>query len=487
MHFCNLFSLFSNPKRKPRNCSSYFCSVSMAASSSHNVGSSVPLHLQEEENQQITLVVACSIPKKDLEVICELMVDFDSIEEHGFHIKEDIIFQGWTSLFAELYGPVYPNLVKEFWVHAVVAPKSILSFVHGKFVVVTENILRTMFDLRNPEGAHEIDQRADWDDVLSTLYTYVKETMRVKDMRDLHKIWTKILLGYFYHRKGTHAAYFVNNEQKYILYCIATQKKVDVIYIIFNHMWNAVRDSRNAFRVKKCTIIPFGRIITNLLVHSKIVENLEAEGTINDLFVTTGSCLNALTLRKMSVIDAIIKTPQPLPGARSRRDHILAEFEPFFRSEVPRVRTRYLKSLKEDEGVKDQEKGAPTKEGRKKTSTSRAAASEDVSEAAPEAAVKKERRTKRKFNHPFDNQVKVVQSVAAATTVEKAIPQEVAAEEVQVVSVATKKSVKETAEKKKKTKKKKKLNKNVETGNVVEKKKIRKRKLIIDASDEDED
>src|SRR3954470_20277517 len=132
MHFCNLFSLFSNPKRKPRNCSSNLSTVSMAASSSHNVGSSVPLHIQEED-QQITPVIACSIPKKELEVICELMVYFYSLEEHNFRLKEDILFQRWTSLFAEFCGPVYPDLVKEFWVYAVVAPKSILSFVHGKF------------------------------------------------------------------------------------------------------------------------------------------------------------------------------------------------------------------------------------------------------------------------------------------------------------------------------------------------------------------
>src|SRR3954462_6842748 len=380
----------------------------MAASSSQNVGSSTLPHMHNEANQELTPVVACSIPKNELEVLCELMVDFDNIEEHQFHLKEDIIFQGWTSLFAEFVGPVYPDLVKEFWAHAVVAPKSILSFVHGKFVVITENILRVMFDLKNPEGAFEFDQRADLGDVLSTLYPNVKKTKSVKDLRDVYKIWTKILLGCFYHRKGTHAADFINNEQKYILYCIATKKKVDVIYIIFNHMWNVVRDSRNAFRVKNCTIIPFGRIITNLLVHSKIVENLETEGTIKDLAVTTGSCLNALTLRKMKVIDTIIKTPQPLSGTRSRRDPVLADFETFFRSEVPVVRTRYLKSLKEDEGVKDQEKGAPAKVGRKKTS--RAAASEDVSEVSPQDDEKKERRTKRKFDHPSVNQVKVVQN-----------------------------------------------------------------------------
>ncbi|XP_058763375.1 uncharacterized protein LOC131636797 [Vicia villosa] len=59
-------------------------------------------------------------------------MDFDSLETHEFHLKEDMLFQGWTSLFSEFCGPVYPELVKEFWVHAVVDPKSILSFVHGR-------------------------------------------------------------------------------------------------------------------------------------------------------------------------------------------------------------------------------------------------------------------------------------------------------------------------------------------------------------------
>src|SRR3954465_6075505 len=131
-------------------------------------------------------------------------------------------------------------------------------------------------------------------------------------------------------------------------------------------MWKVVKDSRNAFREKSCTTIPFGRIITNLLVHSKIVENLETEGIIKDLVVTSGSCLNALTLKKMKVIDIIIKTLQPLAGSRIRREPVLADFETFFKSEVPEVRTRYLKSLIEDESLKGQEKGAPVKVNRKK-------------------------------------------------------------------------------------------------------------------------
>src|SRR4051812_2170925 len=408
----------------------------MAASSSQIVGSSTLLHTHNETNQELTPVVACSIPKDELEVLCELMVDFDNIEENQFHLKEDIIFQGWTSLFAEFVGPVYPDLVKEFWVHAVVALKSILSFVHGKPVVITENILRVMFDLKNPEGAFEFDQRADLGDVLSTLYPNVKKTKYVKNLRDVYRIWTKILLGCFYHRKGTHASDFINNDQRYILYCIATKKKVDVIYIIFNHLWKAVKDSRNAFRKENSgTIIPFGRIITNLLVHSKTVESLESEGIIKDLAVTSGACLNAFSLKKMKIIDTILKVPQPLVGTRIRREPVLADFETFFNSEVPEVRTKYLKSLKENKSLKDQDKGAPFKVNRKK-----------------------EERTKRKHDYPF------------AVSKKQDVSKEVIAKVFKAVS--------DDFEKKK-------SNNNDEIFEVVEKKITRKRKMIIQSSDEE--
>src|SRR3954469_10520434 len=313
-----------------------------------------------------------------------------------------------------------------------------------------------MFDLKNPEGAFEFDQRANLGDVLSTLYPNVKKTQFVKNLRDVYRIWTKILLGCFYHRKGTHASDFINNDQRYILYCIATKKKVDVIYIIFNHLWKAVKDSRNAFRKENSgTIIPFGRIITNLLVHSKIVERLESEGIIKDLAVTSGACLNAFSLKKMKIIDTILKVPQPPVGTRIRREPVLADFETFFNSEVPEVRTKYLKSQKENKSLKDQEKGAPIKVNRKK-----------------------EGRTKRKFDHPSINQVKVVQK-AAATTEKEVVPEEVIAKVVKAVSVDFEKKKKEAEKKKKKS------NNNAEIVEVVEKRKTRKRKMILQESDEE--
>src|SRR3954470_5759141 len=72
------------------------------------------------------------------------------------------------------------------------------------------------------------------------------------------------------------------------------------------------------------------------------------------------------SLKKMKIIDTILKVPQPLVGTRIRREPVLADFETFFNSEVPEVRTTYLKSLKENKSLKDQDKGAPFKVNRKK-------------------------------------------------------------------------------------------------------------------------
>src|SRR3954469_12488696 len=93
------------------------------------------------------------------------MVDVDSLEQHQLHIKDNLVFQGWSSLFLEFCGPVYPDLVKEFWIHAFVIHKAIISFVHGRFFPITENTLRMLFDLMNIEGETEATPRTDWDAV----------------------------------------------------------------------------------------------------------------------------------------------------------------------------------------------------------------------------------------------------------------------------------------------------------------------------------
>src|SRR4051812_19258435 len=103
----------------------------MASPSNQNVGSSSQQqhhqekdHQEQDQEQPLIPQKTCLIPLDLLEVICELMLDFDDLEKHDVHLTKNMIFQGWGPLFYDLCGPVYPDLVKEFWVHTTVMPKA---------------------------------------------------------------------------------------------------------------------------------------------------------------------------------------------------------------------------------------------------------------------------------------------------------------------------------------------------------------------------
>ncbi|XP_050916658.1 uncharacterized protein LOC127131797 [Lathyrus oleraceus] len=56
-----------------------------------------------------------STPFEKLEVLCELLVDFDNLKENGMELTQELKNQGWLTYFNRLYDPIYINLVKEFW------------------------------------------------------------------------------------------------------------------------------------------------------------------------------------------------------------------------------------------------------------------------------------------------------------------------------------------------------------------------------------
>ncbi|XP_058747225.1 uncharacterized protein LOC131620242 [Vicia villosa] len=188
----------------------------MASPSKQNVGSSSQQQHQQEQvqEQQRVSQKTCLIPLEQLEVICELMVDFENLEKHDIHLTENMVFQGWGDFFYGLCGPVYPDLVKEFWVHATVMPKAILSIVHSELFSITENLLRKLFGLENAEGVTEATPgRADWDAVYAKIFQNGKKSKEVKDLKTPYKIPAKILLGCFYHRKSTVSSNYVNKDQ----------------------------------------------------------------------------------------------------------------------------------------------------------------------------------------------------------------------------------------------------------------------------------
>ncbi|MCI23193.1 hypothetical protein A2U01_0044371, partial [Trifolium medium] len=62
-------------------------------------------------------------PESELIFLSEKMIDFDSIKANGFDVKHYFSAQGWDKYFSMLNGPIYPDLLKKFWMKAKVFDK----------------------------------------------------------------------------------------------------------------------------------------------------------------------------------------------------------------------------------------------------------------------------------------------------------------------------------------------------------------------------
>src|SRR3954469_22323458 len=105
----------------------------------------------------------CSIPTSEMEVLCESSVNFENMKVHGFKPDAKTMAQGWSNYLDRLVGPIYPPLVKYFWAHATVTPTAIISFVLGHEVVITEKLIRKLYNLDDKEGSTgALPGRVDW-------------------------------------------------------------------------------------------------------------------------------------------------------------------------------------------------------------------------------------------------------------------------------------------------------------------------------------
>jgi hypothetical protein len=91
-------------------------------------------------------------PFEKLEVLCESLVDFDNMRRNGIDLTEELRNQGWGNYFKRLYGPVYTNLVKEFWRFADADDHYIVSYVLGVKMVITEKSIAALLGMEKDGG-----------------------------------------------------------------------------------------------------------------------------------------------------------------------------------------------------------------------------------------------------------------------------------------------------------------------------------------------
>src|SRR3954464_10460773 len=239
----------------------------------------------------------CLIPTKELEVLCESAVDINNLKANGFQCDARIFEQGWSKYLDRLVGPIYPELVKDLWVHATVTPTAIISFVLGHEVVITEKLIRKLYNLDDEEGWSGLQPNTvDWTPVEKQISTvFGIDSHNTGTLRPFYKAWAEIILGSLHHRKRMLSSSYISPTHKYTLFCIGKKIEINISHILFENLKTSIFESREDERAKyphiPRTTIPFGRMISDILIESKVVDSIKKLNASHLLGVIQGPIL----------------------------------------------------------------------------------------------------------------------------------------------------------------------------------------------------
>src|SRR3954467_15685518 len=317
---------------------------SSCSSNSKERLTSSQIFLRKYENAPLK---TCLIPTKELEVLCESAVDINNLKANGFQCDARIFEQGWSKYLDRLVGPIYPELVKDFWVHATVTPTAIISFVLGHEVVITEKLIRKLYNLDDEEGWSELQPHTvDWTLVEKQISTVVGvDSHFTGNLRPFYKVWAEIILGSLQHRKRMLCSSYVSPTHKYTLFCIGKKIGINISHILFENLKTSIFESREDERAKyphiPRTTIPFGRMISDILSESKVVDFFRNPNASHSLEVTHGPIFNGVNLFGLEVIKNVPVMCTSFPDILSRRIAVEG-FISLFHKELDQVVKFYL-------------------------------------------------------------------------------------------------------------------------------------------------
>src|SRR3954464_11730182 len=194
----------------------------------------------------------CLIPFEELEVLCESAVDFNNLRANGFQCDVRILEQGWSKYLNRLAGPIYPELVKDFWVHATVTPTAIISFMLGHEVVITEKLIRKLYNLDDEEGWSGLQPNTvDWTLIEKQISkVFGIDSHKTGTLRPFYKAWAEIILGSLHHRKRMLSSSYISPTHKYTLFCIGKKIEINISHILFENLKTSIFESREVERAK---------------------------------------------------------------------------------------------------------------------------------------------------------------------------------------------------------------------------------------------
>ncbi|PNX98634.1 hypothetical protein L195_g021885 [Trifolium pratense] len=284
-------------------------------------------------------------PESELIFLSEKMVDFDSLQANGFDVKQYFSTQGWDKYFDMLNGPIYPDLLKKFWMKAKVfdkfeaekeeraaierdpslkgktrkdmgllefTGKQIRSNICGMNMAFSPIHFNALLGLPNSGielDAFEKDTRYR-DDLLHLICTDLKLKGKVKGLTDECRVLFKIILAAISPRVG--GTDTISWTHRHLLYFLLTGKKVNLGDYFFERICEAIFSSKSQ---RKTTIV-YPRLLSDLLYQGHVVQNLKKfhPELVKKKF--TPEILNASFLTKMRLISTKLVAPPQEFSAR---------------------------------------------------------------------------------------------------------------------------------------------------------------------------
>lgn len=113
------------------------------------------------------------------------------------------------------------------------------------------------------------------------------------------------------------------------MYYIETRKKVNLPTLLFQHLRDNVKETRKGSRNIK-NWIPLGRLISDILMESKLIESLIKDQITKRLEPLVREMLNANGQKNMGIIPELISPPAKIPKGDIYNRRIPLEDFPIF-------------------------------------------------------------------------------------------------------------------------------------------------------------
>ncbi|XP_050916493.1 uncharacterized protein LOC127131621 [Lathyrus oleraceus] len=274
------------------------------------------------------------------------------MRRNGVDLTDELKKQGWENYFRRLYGPVYTNLVKEFWRFADADDHYIVSYILGVKIVITEKLIVALLNMEKIGGRriYNINPRAKYmsHEINPTIFQQSAEGKHSKN-KELHqnlRVWLKIMLGTIHHRPASNSSDFINTYQKCIMYCTHKALKLCLPALLFKYLRDSVKDTRNNMKTRN--YIPLGRLISDVLIGSGLVEHLIQLRLMEDVMIDTGRPPNARNLKSMGIINQVRVKPSLDTSWETLKDQreIPNGLYFFSRIDPPEVVAYYLEDLR---------------------------------------------------------------------------------------------------------------------------------------------